>query len=534
MMFYNERLSSGNMDFPHEQADEFHREPVDDRTHFYHDEDNFYHKDGENFEDYYLHATDEVELQDMVMDNNYYDVAAEDNTYKSTQGARGELPRAENPEEDDDDHEQDTAGALIRYNNVARDLLQQMRVNSNKLKTLDLSGMLFSNAFYKEFANQRKHNTNLTALYLNNCNLTDNNLRQIVLGELTGDPSKQLEVLSCENNFLKNVSCFYIARALCGFATIKNKVTSGASRALLAGASTTQTKWSRSHGGRNALDIGGSNVANRLRYLSLRKNLINGSDGIRILADALMNVDKNLEVLNLSENLIDNYGLGWMGMVLRNNNVLKMVDLRGNRNEGNDGIHEILLACEASDCNLVYADYAVDTGEHLQESDNVAPSGDMAVACLGKRNCTVYTDHPFGRPSARLARQASSPEKFFKSPKSKSRAPVLRFKRSSTRQNEFEPASIMSERVASDNQFRATSSSMLENNFPDFQHWGKLFQQNGELESGMKETSLGYGISRLRFKPGVETRPRSSSSPTRRPRSASAVSGARPGGILRR
>lgn len=101
------------------------------------------------------------------------------------------------------------------------------------------------------------------------------------------------------------------------------------------------------------------------------------SMGAKDLSKALMNSDDSLETLNLELNRVNEWGAGWFAMVIRNNNVLKCLNLNGNP-IGQDGLDELASACETMESSLVILPYGADS-----------PAG-MGSVAVGQRLCTVY------------------------------------------------------------------------------------------------------------------------------------------------
>ncbi len=283
-------------------------------------------------------------------------------------------------DESDDDDVSDEADAahdeedqpLFKLNNTALSTLKRLRHNDPSLSALDLSNMVFRNKFWHEFSQEMKHNSHLKQLYLNNCRLTDHVLVKVLVeGYCTKGSASQLEVLSLEDNFIQNIGCKYVAIAM--------------SRG-------TKSKFERHHAGGLSLNHGlrkGGLVA-----VSLRGNRIRGADGVRHLVEALIERDTSLQVLNLAKNMIDPRGAGFLGLALRNTNILRSLDLRSNPISSH-GCHELQLACQAAEANLIMAEEQ----EHL-------------VRVCGKRNVVVYVDGTFDDEAVfggRLSEDVSRP-----------------------------------------------------------------------------------------------------------------------------
>ncbi|CAD7972872.1 unnamed protein product [Amoebophrya sp. A25] len=420
-----------------------------------------------------------TDIHYLPIEEGYGDTYNEDNGQDYLQEPQDEGELKINYEEEDPDESQ------LRLNGIAREILRKVKENVQSMTALDLSGLLFSNTFYREFACHRRHNTALRELYLHNCRLTDNSLRQILGSDYDKTPPKHLKVLSCENNLLKNISCYYLARS---FGLVKDK-------------------FSRTHAGRKAVSHGPAR--DRLEKLNLRGNFIDESEGMKFLSYALIQQDMALQVLILAENRIDGHGAAWLGMALRNNNVLRCLDLRGNP-VGRDGRHEILLAAETADANLLYA-AGTDFVNALPGRRNVCIYVDAGILDEANRKRTFDTLDPRTKQSypAFLSREAIRTEASLKPPTITGRKALAAMKRTaSLGSTGWTPMSIMADRK--DGNVYDTSASKMGQTYsrfprPDREIYTRISEEgvNPALKAAFeKEFCTTVAKSRLRFKVG--------------------------------
>lgn len=370
---------------------------------------------------------------------------------------------------------------FIRLNETAVQLLEKLRENDPALDALDISHIQFTMKFYRGLVQELKHNTRLRELYLNGCGLTDDHIMTLVVAlrptesnKRAGLPPSTIEVLSLESNEIGNIGTWNICQTLMA-----------------------ADKYGRRHGGRVGLAHGPPSGG--LRVLSLRGNALVGYQGAKCLAGVLLEAGSRLTNLNVSGNDIDGYGAGWLALAIRNNNVLKILDLRGNERVGLDGAHELVLACETAGANLV-----------------LASGAEYVARVCGPRNVTVLVDGDYGERYFAPEEEGGKPEEFwkavdavFKSPRSCAQFPVAQMKRSVSLGG-FEPASTMAESFRQEWEkkvrFRPTGSTIA-GKYTRHGRKNEVFRKvlpkevegTGEDE---KEVCVSMARSRLRFKPG--------------------------------
>jgi len=230
---------------------------------------------------------------------------------------------------------------------VADNVLRRLERNQRDLRSLDISNTLLTNRFFTHLADALLHNTQLQELYLDHCRIDDETVRTLSKG-LRG--RQGLKALSLENNELHCLGASYLARLL----------------------GSPGSRWSRTFGGYRALSCG---PGIGLEHLSLRGNAI-ASNGAKALAEALMACDDALQTLSLEWNQVDDWGAGWFAMAMRNNNVLRCLNLNGNP-VGSNGVDELRSACETSGASLV-----------VLPAGSSDASGMFSVA-VGQRLCTI-------------------------------------------------------------------------------------------------------------------------------------------------
>jgi hypothetical protein len=159
------------------------------------------------------------------------------------------------------------------------------------------------------------------------------------------------------------------------------------------------TRWERTFGGYRAPNFG---PGRGLQQLYLAGNLIS-SVGARAVAEVLARSDYSLETLDLQGNQIDDWSAGWLAEVLRNNNVLRRMDLRRNP-IGVDGIEELTAACHTARCSLVavWPNGTDPAGEIAVSVSEPAPveTDREAILVAGQRQATVYVTCVDSVPSA--------------------------------------------------------------------------------------------------------------------------------------
>lgn len=207
---------------------------------------------------------------------------------------------------------------------IAETTLRRCALNDKSLRSLDISNAIFASRFFSQLGDAMQHNTVLQELYLDNCRVDDDALRNLSRG-IEHNGGRVLRALSLEDNLIKCVGAGHLARLLRG-----------------------RSRWARTFGGYKT-HAAGPGIG--LQYLSLKGNAI-GAAGCRSIAEALACSDDSLERLSLEANRIDDWGAGWFAMALRNHNVLQHLDLHRNP-IGLDGIEELKGACENAKASLV-------------------------------------------------------------------------------------------------------------------------------------------------------------------------------------
>jgi len=238
------------------------------------------------------------------------------------------------------------------WNLTAHHVLKTLSSNDRSTKALDMSGMIFTMTFYEGLKTALVHNETLQQLYLEGCNVNDQATR-LLQQAICSSKTRVLKVLSLANNRVASIGAGCLARTLCG------------------------KEWSRTFNGKRSLPFG---PGKGLRQLYLAKNQI-GPVGAKMLAQALSTTDDSLEELDLTSNQIDDWGAGWIAMSLRNNNVLRRVDLRKNPINF-EGIRELGMACELVKAELIM-DESRDDGEE-----------NLRVLIPGWRTLTVIISDP--------------------------------------------------------------------------------------------------------------------------------------------
>lgn len=125
------------------------------------------------------------------------------------------------------------------------------------------------------------------------------------------------------------------------------------------------------------------------------------------------------------------WGAGWLANVVRNNNLLKSLDLRGNP-IGYAGMEELSLACESSSANLVLAEAAF-----------------VTVRVCGKRNVSVYCDGDIA--VQRDEEDDDFVDTVFRASNPAAKKPVALMKRNKSL-GIFEPCSMMSDQRTKNHQ----------------------------------------------------------------------------------
>lgn len=207
---------------------------------------------------------------------------------------------------------------------IAEDTLRRCEKNDKSLRALDLSNTLFTSLFLLELSTAMTHNTKLIELHLDNCRLGDEGTRLLANG-LAANKSHSVKVLSLESNQIHCHGASYIAKLM----------------------EERSARWTRTFGGYKAPSAG---PGFGLTFLSLKANEI-AAIGAKALAEVLMSGDDSLKTLGLAENKIDDWGVGWLSMALRNHGALQCLCLEGNP-IGPDGIEEIKRACVTAKAKL--------------------------------------------------------------------------------------------------------------------------------------------------------------------------------------
>lgn len=242
-----------------------------------------------------------------------------------------------------------TAGdqALNDLDIIADGVLRRCERNERSLRALDISNTLLTSRFFTHLADALLHNSVLQELYLDQCRINDEAVRLLAKG-LRG--RQGLKALSLENNEVRCLGASHLARLL----------------------GSAGSRWTRTFGGYRALSYG---PGIGLAYLSLSGNSI-ASGGAKALSEALMGSDDALQTLSLERNRVDDWGAGWFAMAIRNNNVLRCLNLNGNP-VGVDGIDELRRACQTTGASLVSL-----------PAGSPDASGVSTVA-VGQRLCTI-------------------------------------------------------------------------------------------------------------------------------------------------
>ncbi|CAD7961354.1 unnamed protein product [Amoebophrya sp. A120] len=185
-----------------------------------------------------------------------------------------------------------------KLEHYSEDILAMLHRNDPKdPKTLSLFGIHFSRHFYRDFAFCFMHNTRIRKLQLEKCNINDVACER--LGFMLRE-NQAVQVLSLNENHIKSVGCGFIARLM---------------------------------------DKGyGSQSKCELTHLFLNRNHI-GPVGAKSLAITLAH-NTYLQCLEVRENCIDDWGLGWLCMGLKSNTTLRQLDLQSNP-IGENGRHEL-------------------------------------------------------------------------------------------------------------------------------------------------------------------------------------------------
>jgi hypothetical protein len=235
---------------------------------------------------------------------------------------------------------------------VADTVLLRCERNDRSLRALDISNSLLTSRFFTYLSDALLHNSALQELYLDHCKISDEAVRVLSKG-LRG--RQGLKALSLQDNEVRCLGASHLARLL-GCAG---------------------SRWTRSFGGYRALSYG---PGVGLEYLALTGNSI-ASGGAKALSEALMGYDDTLQTLSLDRNRIDDWGAGWFAMVVRNNNVLRCLNLNDNP-VGPDGIDELCSACQTTGASLV-----------LLPAGALDSSG-VSTNYVGERMCTVIVSSP--------------------------------------------------------------------------------------------------------------------------------------------
>eukprot|EP00927_Polykrikos_kofoidii_P072362 TRINITY_DN68490_c0_g1_i1.p1 TRINITY_DN68490_c0_g1~~TRINITY_DN68490_c0_g1_i1.p1 ORF type:complete len:540 (+),score=82.24 TRINITY_DN68490_c0_g1_i1:51-1622(+) len=237
---------------------------------------------------------------------------------------------------------------------IAESTLQRCTRNERNLRALDLSGTFFTSVFLTEFTSALHHNTELQEVYLDKCRIGDEGARLLAHG-LASRRNHTLRLLSLDDNEIRCRGTSHLARIFVAL----------------------DARWGRTFGGYRAPVCG---PGKGLQHFSLKGNGV-ASIGAKALGDALAVSDNSLETLNLNSNLLGDWAVGWLAMVLRNNNVLRCIDLRLNP-IGLDGVEELRSACQTAKATLVL----VRPGEREGE--------DLETVVAGRRLITVYITEP--------------------------------------------------------------------------------------------------------------------------------------------
>ena len=228
--------------------------------------------------------------------------------------------------------------------------LSRCASNERGLRSLDLSNTIFTDLFLVELGSAMCHNTHLQEVYLDNCGVADEGVRQLTQG-LSRNPSAQrcFRALSLQDNRIGCKGALHLARLF--------------ERPNLA-----STRWTRTFGGCRAVASG---PGKGLRHLSLRGNVVR-DPGAKGLAEALMRNDDSLEHLSVEANLIGDWGAGWFALALRSNQKLRYLSLRENP-IGPAGVDELRVSCLKTQVSLVE---------------------DLEVSVWGQRPATVHVSRP--------------------------------------------------------------------------------------------------------------------------------------------
>eukprot|EP00929_Paragymnodinium_shiwhaense_P076836 TRINITY_DN39556_c0_g1_i1.p1 TRINITY_DN39556_c0_g1~~TRINITY_DN39556_c0_g1_i1.p1 ORF type:complete len:492 (-),score=64.32 TRINITY_DN39556_c0_g1_i1:157-1605(-) len=257
---------------------------------------------------------------------------------------------------------------------IAESTLRRCERNERSLRALELSNTVFTTLFLSELSVALQHNTRLQEVYLDRCKLGDDGARLLTAG-LAQRESHDLRLLSLEENEIGCRGAVHVAKVF----------SSGSSR------------FARTFGGYCTPSFG---PGRGLRQCSLKGNSI-AAVGCRAICEALTCSNDSLEELIMQGNQIGSWAAGWFSLVLRNNNVIKVLDLRANP-IGRDGLEELKSACKAASATMFM---------ELRESPVVV--GQRLVSILVSQmvaqetaTCAVANG---GEPAERPARPGSAP-----------------------------------------------------------------------------------------------------------------------------
>lgn len=256
---------------------------------------------------------------------------------------------------------------------IAAATLRRCELNEKGLRSLDISGMVFSTLFMSQFASAVGHNTELREIYLDNGSIGDEGARLLAHG-LAHNASHFLRVLSLEDNQIG-----------CRGATHLAKVLENGSR------------WSRTFGGFRAPACA---AGSGLQYLSLAGNAV-AAAGAKALAEVLMRSDDSLETLNLEGNRIGDWAVGWLAVALKNHSVLKCLNLKANP-IGSDGLEELRTTCRVIQATLRVV-RAATAEEAAPDAGGGSASTDTPAAPGGRDACEARSETDLVPPTGATA-----------------------------------------------------------------------------------------------------------------------------------
>merc|ERR1712174_23461 len=119
-----------------------------------------------------------------------------------------------------------------------------------------------------------------------------------------------------------------------------------------------------------------------------------------------MRSDTSLETLDFEKNQIDDWGAGWLAMVLRNHNVLRSLNCLNNP-IGSDGVDELKSACASAGASLLFSHPRTDasnseegekfTTVYVTEPNSKDKDAEADKSCPTASECVIQA---FRRPSS--------------------------------------------------------------------------------------------------------------------------------------